>query len=206
MSADHSEPQDESVEDDEKGPERRCAVTGLRQSPEFMIRFVVAPDGEIAPDLENRLPGRGIWLSARRDVVNTAVEKNVFSKAARQKVRAASGLADRIDALMTRRCLEILGLARRAGQVIAGFEKVKSAVKAGQVSLLVEAGDGAEDGRDKIRSHAPNLPVITLFSGDELGQSLGRDRAVHVALTPGGLARRLKIECRRLAGFRPMSE
>lgn len=193
-------------DEEESGPNRRCIVTGAVMPAEGMIRFVVAPDGVLVPDIEGRLPGRGLWLSARRDMVNTATAKSLFAKAARRKVAVPPEFADRIEGLLLRRCLDLIGLARRAGQVVVGFEKVRSALKSGQGAVLLAAADGSRDGRDKIRALAPNLPLVALLSGDELGAAFGRDHAVHAVMTAGRLANRLLVESARLGGFRPALE
>lgn len=184
------------------GPQRRCIATGQVRPKEELLRFVVSPAGEVVPDLERRLPGRGIWLSARRDVVNTALSKRLFAKAARRAVTVPEDLADRVATLLGRRCLDILSLARRAGQALCGFEKVKAELKAGRVAVLVEARDAAEDGKGKMRALASGVPVVELFDAAELGEPFGRDQSVHAALLPGGLARRLVDEAGLLAGFR----
>lgn len=182
---------------------RRCIVTGRTLPPEEMIRFVAAPDGQLVPDVEAILPGRGMWLSAARDVVNTAVAKKLFPKAARARVSVPDGLADRLEEMLARRCLEILGLARRAGQVVAGYEKAKAELKGRRGGLVFAASDAAEGGRNKIRAMAPGLPVVEMFTSAELGAALGREAAVHVVVAPGRLAERLVQEVSRLAGFRP---
>lgn len=197
---------DDSVPDDDGpppgGPERRCIVTGRVASKQDLLRFVVGPDNAIVPDVDGRLPGRGIWLSPRRDVVNTAVAKRLFARAARQPVQVADDLADRIERLLTKRCLEALALARRAGQAVCGFEKVRAEALGGRVAVLVQAADGAADGRDKLKALAPGAHVVDLFGQVELGGVFGRDAAVHACVAPGGLARRLVAEAAFLAGFR----
>lgn len=189
-------------EDLRKGPNRRCIATVQVLPKEQLLRFVVGPDNVVVPDVEGRLPGRGIWLSPRRDVVNTAVAKRLFAKAARRAVIVPEDLADRIEALLARRCLDALALARRAGQAVCGFEKVKAELKASKVAVLVEAGDAAADGRQKLKALAPGVVVVELFDAAELGAVFGRDHAVHVCVAPGGLARRLTVEAGFLAGFR----
>lgn len=184
------------------GPQRRCIVTGTVRPKGELLRFVVSPSGEVVPDLERRLPGRGIWLSARRDVVNTALTKRLFAKAARRAVSVPEDLADRVAGLLCRRCLDAIALARRAGQALCGFEKVKAELKAGRVAVLVEARDAAEDGKCKMRALASGRPVVELFDAVELGAPFGRDQSVHAALLQGGLAHRLIEEAGLLAGFR----
>jgi predicted RNA-binding protein YlxR (DUF448 family)/ribosomal protein L30E len=191
----------EDVVADEKGPLRRCIVTGAVGPKEGMIRFVVGPDRTPVPDLEGRLPGRGIWLSAKRDVVNTAVAKAYFAKAARQKLDVPADLADRLETLLRRRCLDILGLARRAGQVVSGYDKVRTELKAGRGAVILAASDGAEDGVSKIGALAPTLPVVRELSASELGAAFGRDHTVHGVMLRGRLASLLLTESARLAGI-----
>lgn len=196
-------------EPEPSGPHRRCIVSGEVRPKEELVRFVVAPDGAVVPDLENALPGRGLWLSPRRDMVETAVAKRAFARAARRKVEVPPDLADRIDALMRRKVLNLLGLARRSGAVTAGYEKVRALLKdkrQGAVVLL-EASDGAADGRAKIRALAPDLPVIDQFTGAELGAALGRDIAVHGVIAAqnraqASLAGRIREQAERLAMYR----
>lgn len=184
-------------------PRRRCLVTRETRDQGELLRFVLDPEGRVRVDLEQRLPGRGMWLSADRDVVNKAVAKNLFARAARARAVAPADLALEVDRLLARRALDTLGLARRAGQVTAGFEQVRAALRADGVAVLLAAADGAADGRRKLRGLARDLPLITAFSRAELGAALGRDDVVHVAVAPGPLARRLLRDAGRLAGFRP---
>jgi predicted RNA-binding protein YlxR (DUF448 family) len=198
----HAEDTLAPASDEDAGPVRRCVVTGEKRPVPELLRFVVGPDDGIVPDLGGDLPGRGIWLSARRDVVNTACEKNHFAKAAKRKVTVPPHLADDIEAQMVRRCMDALGLARRAGQVVAGFEKTGAWLRTARRGLLVAAWDGSEDGKSKLRALAPGLAQFTVLTAAELGRALGRDHVVHAAVAPGGLADRLVFEQNRLLGFR----
>lgn len=202
----------ELAEDRETGPLRRCIATGAVQPKEGMVRFVVAPDAEIVPDLEETLPGRGLWLSAERAAFDRAVGKNLFSKAARRSVRVPPDLPDRVGRLLERRCLDRLGLARRAGQALAGYEKVREALKAGRVghggsppALLVEAADGSPDQRGKLTALAPGLPVIDAFDSAGLAAALGREHAVHAVVARGRLSEGLLRDAARLRGIKILS-
>ena len=191
-----------------RDPLRRCIVTGTVQPKAGMIRFSIAPDGTVVPDLAEALPGRGLWLTAERAVVERAVARNAFAKAARRTVRVEPGLLGRLEALLERRCLDLIGLARRSGQAVAGFEKVREALRAGRFGrgaapgLLLAARDGAADGRAKLRALAGELPLLEEFEAGALGAALGRDNAVHALLARGALTDRLKAEAGRLAGLR----
>jgi predicted RNA-binding protein YlxR (DUF448 family) len=193
---------DGPADEEERGPLRRCLVTGAVRPKEEMVRFVVGPDGRLVPDVEERLPGRGLWLSAGRDMVNTAAAKGLFAKAARRAVDVPPDLADRVEALLARRCLDLLGLARRAGEAAGGFEKARAWLAAGTVGVVVTAADGAADGRRKLLAGAPEVPVVALFGAADLAAATGRDHVVHVAVREGRIAERLRREAARLAGFR----
>ncbi|MDE2227523.1 MAG: RNA-binding protein [Alphaproteobacteria bacterium] len=181
---------------------RRCLVTGESRDRGVLLRFVVGPDGRIVPDVDGRLPGRGLWLTPTRDIVKTAVAKRVFARAAKQDVVMEDGLDDRVEALLVRRSIECLGLARRAGRAVAGFTQVEKAVRDGGVAVLVEAADGSPDGRGKLTRLAPALPVTDLLTAAELGQAFTREHVVHAALLKGRLAESFIAEQTRLAGFR----
>lgn len=186
-------------------PERRCIASGTVRPKETMVRFVVGPDEAIVPDVEGRLPGRSLWLSAERDMLNTACAKNLFAKAARRKVVVPEGLAGQVEGLLLRRCLDLLGLARRAGQAVAGFEKAREWLRTGKVGLLLSAADGAVDGRSKLSALAAGVggvTVVELFTAAELGATMGGERIVHVAIASGRLAEALIVDAGRLAGFR----
>ncbi len=196
------EQDDAAADAAETGPLRRCIVTRERLTKQVMIRFVVAPDRSVVPDLNARLPGRGIWLSARGDVIETARAKGGFARAARGPVNVPADLAGIIRTGLRRRITELLGLARRAGQAIAGFEKAQATVRAGRAGLVVQAADGSAEECARFRSGAPDgLRVIAPLDAAALGVVFGRDRVVHVAVTPGRLADSLADEAARLMGL-----
>ena len=184
------------------GASRRCLVTGAVRPKTALLRFVLAPGGEIVPDVAGKLPGRGLWLTAQRDIVSEATSKRVFARAAKAPVVVPDGLADRVETLLAQRCVEILGLARRSGLAVAGFVRVKTALTRGKVALLVEAIDAAADGQEKLAALAPALPRVACLNAREMGVAFGRENAVHVALGQGRLTELLIAEARRLQGFR----
>lgn len=189
-------------EDLEKGPNRRCIATGESLPVARLVRFAVGPDNVLVPDVEGRLPGRGLWLSADRSMIETAASKRMFAKAARGNVTVAADLADQVADLLKRRCLNHLGLARRAGLVAAGAEKVRAQIATGRTAALFEAADGSLPERRKFVALAPNVPIVDVFTGAELGASLGRDTVVHVALLPGRLTATLLDDAARYGGVR----
>ena len=185
---------------------RRCLVSGTERPKAELIRFVVGPDGSIVPDLEERLPGRGLWLSADRDVLNTASGGRVFAKAARRQVDVPDDLADRIEALLAARVMDLIGLARRSGSVVNGFEKVRAFLKEGRKGILLAASDGASGGRKKLLGGNSGRTELDVLNSAELGHALGREQVVHAIVASGPLAERICREMGRLRGVRIMAE
>ena len=181
--------------------ERRCIVSGDVLPKDALIRFVIGPDGCVVPDLDAKLPGRGLWLRPERDIIRAACAKGAFSRAARREARPPDDLPGDVERLLRRRCLELIGLARRSGALVAGFEAVKAYLSEEEAGALLAASDGAADGKGKIRALAPGVPVVDQFDGQELGAALGRDHVVHGAVAKGRLAERIVREAARLASF-----
>lgn len=155
----------------------------------------------MAPDFTGKLPGRGAWVSASRECVETAVKKNAFAHAFRCKADAPDDLAERVEAGLKKSALSALGLARKTGDAVTGFEKVRSALKAGKAAVLVEASDGSPDGKRKLAGLAEGVPVIGGFAGEEISAALGETSVVHAALKQGSAATRFLREARRFEGF-----
>lgn len=179
-------------EAEERGSLRRCLVTGLRLPPEQLLRFVVSPSGEIVADFAGRLPGRGLWLTPERSIVREALAKKLFAKAARQQITVAPDLPEHLVRMARKRFLSELGLAKRAGALVSGYEAVRAAVANHQVKLLIGAADGAEQAHKRLLTAAGRgVASIGSFQAADLGQALGRDIAVHLAVTEQRWADRL---------------
>ena len=188
-----------------EGPLRRCLVTGEVRPKSQLIRFVVDPAGRLVPDISERLPGRGLWTGATRDIIATAVKKRLFPRAARATVEVEADLGDRVQWLLLQRAIDLIGLARRGGLAVQGFAKVEAMLAARAAGVLIAAADGSADGRQKLRGRAGDLPVVEALTASELGAAFGRESAVHAALKPGSLAQAFLTDATRLGGFRTLA-
>jgi hypothetical protein len=192
--------------------ERRDLVTGEVMPEERLVRFVAGPEGVVVPDVARKLPGRGLWVEAKRDAVDTAAKRGGFSRAAKTKLVAPADLSDQVERLLMARLLAGLGLARRAGDLILGFEKSASAIEGGKVAWMVEASDGSADGRRKLLQSAKRAALnslrsprlLGLFNAEELGLALGLGNVIHLAFLAGRGADRWTLDVERLSGFRPL--
>ena len=193
----------ELLRDEEVGPERRCLTTRASGPTDGLIRFVLAPDGAVVPDLKRRLPGRGAWVTARAAEVREAARRNLFARAFRKPAKPAADLAEQVDRLLEARALEALALANKAGRIVAGFAKVEAALATGSVAALIHAAEAAEDGMRKLAAKAPGpVETIRLFGGEQLDLALGRTNVVHAALIAGDISRLALERAAALARYR----
>src|SRR5262245_37465902 len=173
------------------GTLRMCALTRQVRPIDELIRFVVAPSGEVVADLKRKLPGRGLWISATRTALREAVKRGVFPKGFRREVRLPTAFAEDTERLLASAAIEALAIAAKAGQTVAGFAKVENALVRGQAVALIHASDGAPDGIRKLNGllgrgtarleHGSDseIPCITVLSSAELDLALGRANVIH---------------------------
>ncbi|MEP2782495.1 MAG: RNA-binding protein [Pseudoruegeria sp.] len=183
-------------------PERKCIASGEVTPKAGLIRFVVGPDNQIVPDINGKLPGRGIYVSADRDALELAAKKKLFSRAAKQQVTVPEGLPDLVAALLRDRVIGLMSLARKAGDAVTGFEKVKDWIVSGQGAVLIQASDGSERGKSKLRPPDGEGTFIGFLTGSELGLAFGRENVIHGALAAGGLTTRVVEEAAKLKSVR----
>jgi predicted RNA-binding protein YlxR (DUF448 family) len=184
-----------------EGPERKCIATGEVQPKHGLIRFVAGPDGQLAPDIMGKLPGRGVYVAADRAALDKAVAKNLFARGLKQQVTVPEGLAKDVERQLVRRVVDLISLARKSGDAIAGYEKVKDWLSKEDAKVLIQAVDGS--GRGKSKLSTPHFGhYIGWLTADELGMAFGRQTVIHAALASGGLTQRVVEEAQRLRGIR----
>ena len=174
-------------------PERTCIVTRAAQPAAGLIRFVLGPDRQVVPDLRHKLPGRGVWVTARSHLVEAAVKRRLFARAFKAEAKAPETLAEDIRRVLREDLRQSLSLANKASAVITGFEKVESAIAEKPLAALIHAAEAAEDGRRKLANQLrkrlgdaiSGFPVIQELSNDELSLALGRSHVIHAALVAG---------------------
>lgn len=167
-----------------------------------MLRFVIDAERRLVPDLAGRLPGRGFWVKADSASMAIALKRRVFERQAGGPVKVPADLPALLERLLAQRCLDAIGLGRRAGELVSGFDKVLAVLASGERGVLLEAQDAAEHGKRKLRAKQGERPVVVSFTREELGRALGRDAVVHAWLRDGRLASRLLDDAARLEGFR----
>jgi uncharacterized protein len=186
--------------------DRMCIVSRIVKSEDELIRFALAPDGTVAPDLKRKLPGRGVWVSLDRKILGDAIKRNMFSKGFGAEAKAGPELADLVGVLLRKETLAALSLTRKAGLGLSGYMKVDEALTKGNIRLLFHASDGSVDGRQKLdRKCAENVVIFAHFSADELNMAFGGSNVIHAAVANGGLAEKLLDYARKLAQYETLS-
>jgi uncharacterized protein len=206
----HDDALDAGPRNSAPGTERFCAATHQVKPVEEMIRFVVAPDGAAVPDLKRRLPGRGIWITATRQALGTAIARKAFARSFKRDVRVAPDLVETTERLIAQAALDALAICRKAGKVAIGFAKVGVALERERVVALINATEAAPDGTRKLtaslrrREDAAEIAVVDALSTAQLDLALGRSNVIHAALLAGSesetfLARIARLDCFRAA-------
>lgn len=197
---------------DPAAAERKCIATGVAGPKDQLIRCVVGPGDEIVADLAEKLPGRGIWISSQRAAIDKALAGKLFARAARARVIVPPDFADHLQDLLVTRVIRQLGLVQKAGCAVTGFEKVMDCVEKGRAVALLEASDGAADGRAKLlrkvkrqnEGDKPPVLVAGLLNSADLSLAFGHQHVIHAALKMAPVAKMALRDLERLAGFRPM--
>jgi predicted RNA-binding protein YlxR (DUF448 family) len=190
------------------GAERLCAATREVKPVAEMIRFVIGPDDAVVPDVKRRLPGRGIWVTATRQALRTAIARKAFARGFKRDIRAGIDLIAATERLLERAALDALAMSHKAGCVAIGFAEVTAVLKHDRLEALVHATEAAPEGCRKLaavlrrRQDAAAIAVIEAFSSAQLDLALGRSNVIHAALLAGPesdtfLARTARLECFR---------
>ncbi len=185
--------------------ERKCIATGQVLSKGELVRFVVGPKNVLYPDPENKLPGRGIWVKADRSAIAKAEREKLFSQSAKRSTTCAENIAEQVENLITSRIINLIGLSRKSGKCICGYEKVRDWLKKDMVKVLIQSSDGSD--REKSRLKTPeNGSFIGWLNSKELGKAFGRENITHCALASGGLTQRIVEDAQRLRGLRIVTD
>ncbi|MEO6199230.1 MAG: DUF448 domain-containing protein [Sphingomicrobium sp.] len=199
----------------DSGPERTCILTRAKGSRDTLIRLALSPDGEVAPDVRARAPGRGAWIAVGRAALDEANAKGKLKAALQrafkqQTVEIPADLGARTEAALRQATLDRLGMEARAGNLVTGGERIEAAARAGKVSLMIHAADAGDDGSRRLDQalrvggsangakpagvHFPEGRTI-------LSVALGRENVVHLALTDAAAASRVDHALARWRGF-----
>ena len=169
---------------------RRCVVTGEYYNRDDLLRFAISPDNKIVFDVKKNLPGRGIWIYPKIEHVEQAVKKRIFSNAAKKAANAPDDLADKVAYALKQRMLNLLQRGQQSREMVNGFEKVSSALRAEETRLLIHASDAKADGVTKLNKlAADNVIILQPATRDEISDAIGVANPVHLSMRSAGLSK-----------------
>ena len=180
---------------------RKCVVCGEVKEKEQLLRFTLTPDNRIIPDFKKKLPGKGIYVSVSQTALQKAIDKNLFAKAVKKNVKVNAELTQTVENILRKKGLESICLAKKAGVLITGFEKVSEQIKRGKIAFLLEAADAGADGHQKITNLAAGLEIFTIYDVEELDKALDKVNTVHAALLKSDMAKLVHTDLVRLQKF-----
>jgi len=192
-------------------PERTCILTRRKGTKDELIRLALGPEGEVAPDVRARAPGRGAWIGVTRAELDEANAKGKLKGALQRAFKSnavalPADLGERTEAALRQAALDRLGMEARSGNLINGSERVETAARSGRVAMLIHAADAGEDGRKKLDQAwrvggGGTQGMIFPEPRTILSMALGRENVVHVALTDPAAASRVQHVLRRWRAF-----
>ena len=185
-----------------KGTSRKCIASGEIKGKSDLLRFVVTPNNIIVADVLEKLPGKGIWVSCDKVLLEKVMRDGLFARVTRKPISIPETLLDNVEHMLSNRVISLLSLARKSGRAVAGYEKVKDWLSKDAATVLVQSQDGSERGKSKLSTPRGGT-FIGWLKTSELGLAFGRQTVIHCALTSGGITQRVVHEARRLKGLRP---
>lgn len=185
----------------EKETNRKCIATGQIKPKDELLRFVKTPDSRLVPDFNKKLEGRGLYVSISKKALKTAIEKNLFIKSIHLHLKIEDNFLDMVEQLLHKRGLDSINLARKAGALVTGFEKVKEKILRNKVAFLIEAQDAGQDGAQKIKAISENLETIKLYCVEELDNALDKVNTVHIAVLKSDIAKMVYENLKRYQTF-----
>jgi len=187
--------------------DRKCIVKRQTAERGDLLRFVLDPsDNLVVPDLKEKLPGRGVWVTCARKNVEDAVKNKLFARAFKGPCKVPDDLLVAIDTMLEDRALNSLSLAKKAGEVITGFDKLFQVMSRTELDVLLQASDGAEGGQKKMENKFaatfPEGKVIKLFTSEQMDMAFGNTNVIHAAITHGNMTKTVLEATDRLAKYR----
>lgn len=181
--------------------ERKCIVSGEVMEKDNLLRFTVTPDNQIIPDFKKKLPGKGIWVKNSKKTLQIAIDKNLFSKVLKRNVKVSDELVQIVEELLHKKGLDVISLARKAGVLVTGLEKVSDAIKKGKAAFVLEAKDAGADGHNRIMLLAKDLEVFRTYDIEELDKALDKVNTVHIAFFKSEMAKAVRVEFSKFENF-----
>ena len=177
---------------------RKCILTGQILAKEDLLRFVLLKDGRLVPDFNKKLEGRGIYISNSLQLLQGLTVKSPLNKILHTNVVIDTQLPQMVQQILYKRGVDAINLARKAGDLVLGFEKVKETIQKGKAAFVIEASDAGDDGKQKIAAMAADkVEKFSLYDVDTLSKALDRENTVYLVVKKSPIAMMVKQALKR---------
>ena len=180
---------------------RKCVLTGEVKPKDELLRFVLLHDGTVLPDFGKKLDGHGFYISNSKKLIEGLTVKNPLNKILHTKTVIGEDLPQTVEQILRKKGLDAVNLARKAGDLVLGLEKVKEVITKGKAAFVIEASDAGDDGRQKIATMAKDIEHYTLYDVATLSTALNRENTVYLAVKNSPISKMVRIALQRYQTF-----
>lgn len=180
---------------------RKCVLTGEVKPKEDLLRFILLRDGTVLPDFNKKLEGRGFYISNSKKLLEGLTVKNPLNKILHTKTVIGNDLPQMVEQILRKKGLDAVNLARKAGDLVLGLEKVKDIIAKGKAAFVIEANDAGDDGRQKITAIAKDIERYDLYDVASLSKALNRENTVYLAVKNTPMSKMVRLALKRYQTF-----
>ena len=181
-----------------KDPQRSCISCRTTRDKKELLRFVLAPDRTLVPDLLSKLPGRGAYTCLNRECLRSAAHKGLFARAFKGEVKfeGTESLIKQVVDRLEERIGSYLALVNKAGKVVSGSDLVLESIKKRKTGFVFIAIDISTDIGAKVLEMADRfaVPHVAIFDKDRLGAYIGKSLRSAVSVEHGGFVDKVTME------------
>lgn len=186
----------------ETGPQRTCISCRETTEKKQLVRYVLDPQSRVLVDYRQKLPGRGVYTCFSHSCIEMAVKRQGFKRGFKHDCYPVDTkeLNGQLRLAVEQKIINLIGMARKAGEVSSGSNAVIDLLKKPQLpALVLVTEDISASIGDKICSLADrkNIHHVRMFSKMKIGHLLGKDERSAIAFEKGALASTLKFELQR---------
>ena len=177
----------------------KCDITKRSYPRSQMIKFVISPSNVLTPDLFGKLDGEEFNVFASKKVLEKVTA--MFSERLVVPVEQ-NNIATLIEKLLSKHIINLICLAKKAGRVVVGYDRIKTALSANKVELLLEAYNLSEKRTIKTPSSRSQHYRIKCMKKQELGKPFGKNSVSQIGFVKSGFTNPLIFDTSRLETLR----
>ena len=165
------------------------------------IKISLSPDNNLVPDLHNNLPGRSVWLPARKSIIADILEKEDLKTFFDIPAFLTSDFSVLIEKMLRKKILNSVSLSKKAGSLFIGMDAIKAQLIDRKHCLVITA---------KGAKRLPNNPVFEyksvscfekLFEQKDLDKSIGKHKVKYVGIFSKNFKKTIQVDLNKLKGF-----